>query len=163
MKSKKSLYILLAAVVIIWGLIIYRIITNVSFSAKQPQIYSNTHQVETKQLVLDSFSIVANYRDPFLDKRRKLKTTKPVVKKTAIKKKIVEKPVKNIIKPNYNIRYKGLIAKQSNNKSLAILSINGKEVLLRYKENYKDLTLLKILKDSVLIGSPNGNFYIKRK
>jgi len=161
MKSKKNLYILLAAVVIIWGLIIYRIIANVSFSADIPQNFSSTIQPINEQIKLDSFSIQANYRDPFLGKYIKKEVKKPVAK-TGVKK-VVKQPVLNIISPKYNVRYKGIIANKNAKNSLAVLTIDGKELLMQKSDKYKDLTLLSIAKDSVLIGAPNGNFYVKRK
>jgi len=161
MKSKKSLYILLAAVVVIWGLIIYRIIANVSFSADILQNFSNTIRPINMQVKLDSFSIQANYRDPFLGKYIKKEKKNPVINKGV--KKVVKQPIINIIKPKYNVRYKGIIANKASKSALAILTIDGKELLMQKKDKYKDLTLLSIAKDSVLIGAPNGNFYVKRK
>ncbi len=160
MKSKKSLYALLAAVIIIWGVIIYRILANVSFSTDVQQSANTVIETVNEQVQLDSFSILANYRDPFLDKyvKKETKTIKTTVSKV---KKVIVPKVEKTIQPKYNIRYKGIIANKKS--ALAVLMIDGKELLMQKNDKYKDLTVLKIAKDSVLLTTSDGNFYVKRK
>lgn len=161
MKSKKGLYVLIALVVIIWGLIIYRVLSNVSFTADVPLSNNVESSVSSLNVKLDSFSIVADYRDPFLGKKRKAEQQLST-KKNVFPRKKIENKVK-IIEPKRDIRYKGLIINKSSKSSLAILNIDGKEVLMKKNDTYNDIILKMILQDSVLLQTQKGGFYIRRK
>ena len=62
MKNKKVIFILVIAVIAIWGLIIYRLLEDKS---SVEIIKPNSKTQFTNEIKLDTFSIINNYRDPF--------------------------------------------------------------------------------------------------
>ena len=105
MKNKKNIYFLLPAVLVVWGLLGYRI-----FSAVQPK--SINTDLNASQLAFtphnfkesESFTIKADYRDPFLG------TINKVHKKP--KKRPKAKTEQEPKKPFPQIHYKGLVSGQ---------------------------------------------------
>ena len=149
MKNKKLTYFLIALVVFVWGLIFYNIFKGV-FNGNKNYVIANIQKKKVKDIIItpDTFTIKANYRDPFLTKTY-------VAKKT--KKKIVKKPViKKPIEPKPPIRwpvikYLGSIKNQKTNKEVAIININGKEKLISVGDTVTGVRLLKIYGDSVQV------------
>ena len=78
MKNKKLTYFLIALVVFVWGLIFYKILVGV-FDGNKNYVITNIQKKSVKDIIItsDTFTIKANYRDPFLSK-----THSNVAKKT---------------------------------------------------------------------------------
>lgn len=135
MKSKKSIYILLPVVLIIWGLIIYRFFS-----------FSNTEAVEepannnflVKPLAVkprDTIAINVHYRDPFLGK---MYAPSAKIRKDA-------KSIKNVT-PDAPLQwppiiYKGIVSDTKNKKKVFMLIINGNTFLMSEKDKEQDITL----------------------
>lgn len=134
MKNKTKTYILLVAVLGIWGTIGYKIVNglspgevqvtaqnfDVSFNPKQPkQAYT--------------FSINAIEKDPFLGtlsskKRVSISTTKSTSIKT------------DVAMPT--ITYGGLIQKQGSNSKVFVVNIDNRQYLLKRGQTVNDVKLL---------------------
>ena len=113
MKNKKLLYILLPASVIIWGLVIYRIFSALS-SPETPDrvILAKNIKTRVNNTQADTFSIAANYRDPFLGSMQ-TETPKRVAS-GVVKQKITPQPQ---IQADWSfIQYKGMVANQQSKK-----------------------------------------------
>ena len=68
MKNKAVTYFLIAAVVCVWGWVIFKLI-NTGDSNNTTTIFSDTNgKAETSNAQLDTFSLIADYRDPFVIK-----------------------------------------------------------------------------------------------
>lgn len=144
MKNKKILYLLLPLVAIIWGIIFYRIF---SITGSEPglTVIGNILPGNTiNTSVPDTFSIFANYRDPFLDKVvTHIKDTNSYKAKTPKVEKIVvplQWPV---------LSYGGIIKNQKSGKQLVLVNINGQGNLMKEGEEVSGIQLLKAYKDSV--------------
>lgn len=141
MKKKKKTYILLIAVLGIWGAIGYQIYKRINPSTTN---FSETSEITSfKKNSIDAtqfYTLKEVYRDPFLGNySKKKKTTKN--KKPSMPKPLVAFP--NII---YNGKIEG-----SNSLGSFIVTINGKQEILRKGDIIKQVTLLKGNKTSITI------------
>jgi len=151
MKSKKSLYILIPTVIIIWSLIIYKIFNyqNKSFIVEQPAISFNIpDSIET---VTDTLAFIARYRDPFLGR---LKSQATVVKKEKGNQNRINYQQKQAIKVYVNwpkIDYNGMIYSTENNRLLALININRCNYLMNKTQKIEQCKLLMISPDSIIM------------
>jgi len=133
MKNKKSIYILLPVVLLIWGLVIYRL-----FDFTADDIPDGTPlNFKVKPLAIkpkDTFSINVNYRDPFLGKMYL-----PVQGKKTIKKASTTKQTPPLIWPS--IVYKGIVSDNKNKKKVFMLIISGQTFLMSEKDTQLDVHL----------------------
>ncbi|TBN04458.1 hypothetical protein EYD45_07525 [Hyunsoonleella flava] len=130
MKNKTKTYLLLVLVLAIWGVIGYRILAAVNPS--EPEITAQNIDVTFRPKVnskIDTFSIKTVNRDPFLGTLH--------VKKQVAAKKIAPKIIE--WKP---IVYHGKISKESGNKSVFILSIEGHQYLVKSGQVVNDIKLI---------------------
>mgnify|MGYP006921595930 CR=1 FL=1 len=136
MKNKKNIYILLPAVILIWGVLIYKIIRglNPSLSFAQSAVISKTFKPE-KLKESQSFTIRADYRDPFLG------TTEKKKKKIITKKKNIA-TVKDESIPFPQIIFKGVVTPKGNNEEVFLIIVNGQQHLFKKKSTYDGVTLL---------------------
>lgn len=126
---------LLAAVLAIWGIIGYKIMS--SLNPEPPKVNvaetvaSFSPNIDTKQ---EKFSIQFPERDPFLGKLY-------VTQKAEVKPKPVVKQQPLEWLP---ITYHGLISKHNTNKDdICIVSINGYQRLMKVGQNIEGVKLLK--------------------
>src|SRR6185369_15425411 len=101
MKSKRAVFILLLLVIIIWGLIAYRIYSTIKSDEISPiknDFVNNFESVSPNE----DFKLVANYRDPFLGKLMDVNVTRSKAKV----------PVAIIPLQWPEIKYKGIIKNQ---------------------------------------------------
>ncbi len=155
MKNKKSLYILVPAVLIVWALIIYKILD----FTQSPEIYNNQLlPIDTTQLDSnDTMEIpfIGDYRDPFLGRGKVIKSVIDN-KKANQNRNIKNKPVsykkqapivKYINWPK--IDYNGMILSKETNEKLALINLNRKNYLMQINHEIKGCKLLEIYEDSI--------------
>lgn len=65
MKNRKLLYFLLPAVAVIWGVIIYRVISFLSHDAREQIISEKSSKNRNSSAISDTFSLLLKYPDPF--------------------------------------------------------------------------------------------------
>lgn len=151
MKNKKTIYILLPVVLLVWGKVVYQFF---SF-ANSDKILENTpidlYIKPFKIKERDTFSINVNYRDPFLGKMFVTELSVDSKKKTTKIKK-VSKQENLIIWPS--IIYKGIVADTKNNIKIYMLIIGGKTCLMKKGETENEV----FLKDG-----DNESIYVKYK
>ena len=99
--------------------------------------------VNTNSSVLDTFSISANYRDPFLG--RMISVNANSIQKNETPK--VEKVIQQIKWPT--IIYNGMIKNQKSKKELALVQIGGKDNIMKAGETAEGIKIQKIYKDSI--------------
>lgn len=162
MKNKKLTYFLIAIVLGVWGLILYRIFdavgdndeTTIPVAVKQAKEAFNDYS-----LPKDTAKLLLNYRDPF-------GITKP--KDTAVR---ISKatPLKSTVgpaKPAMNwsfISYSGYIRNPASKKLIALVSINGQNLTLAEGETKNQVKLLKNLRDSIKISYEGKTKFITIK
>ena len=131
MKNKNKTYLLLAIVLIVWGILGIKIV-----GAINPEPNEGLTTVITEKFVpkaikeRDTFSIVANYRDPFLG-------TLP--KGTLKKKRVVPKKEKL---PEKIIMYSGSIMDAKTKKRIFFVSIDGQQHMLSKNDIMDEVRLV---------------------
>jgi len=151
MKNKGLTYVLGLAVLLVWGMIIYRIFLAVNSDDDQP--FQNTASLKKEvfndyTISKDTTKLLLNYRDPFA-------VLKPEEKEIAPNKPDVQKavnPVPTRQPVNWNlIKYSGYIHNPGSKKMIAMMNINGKELMMLEGETAEQVKLIKNLKDSVKV------------
>jgi len=162
-KNKAVTYLLICAVALVWGIIVYRVFfvdpsddTDGRFLS--PKVVHEPFDQYTPKN--DTFKLALNYRDPFVGK------AKPVV----VEEKVSAGPIAPPLpyKPpapplNWSsIKYSGYITNPKTKKLVAILTVNNKERMLGEGESLEGVKLLKNKKDSVLLSWMGKQKYIKQ-
>lgn len=148
MKSKKSLYLLLPAAILLWGYIIFKVIAQTgSNTVHDPKHKVVVGDVEHTQM-MDTFKLILNYRDPFLGKaiadkpdNVPIRVPQPV-KKEAIPKKNTTWPI---------IAYSGKITNKKSNKEVYLLTVGDKSCAVSPGQNVNGVTVVKLLPDSIIL------------
>ena len=136
LNKKTKTYVLLGAVLVIWGVIGYRILATIHPDI--PEVKQNNVTVNfnpKNQTKVDTFSINATTRDPFLG-------TLATKKKTVVKKNIPKKPKQEL--PNAPlITYGGLLKKQQSTQQVFVVNINNNQYLLKKGQERDSVKLIK--------------------
>ncbi len=130
MSKNVRTYVLLGLVLIIWGLIGYKVVKALSPEEEpmpelKPVVFSP--QPTTKK---DTFSLMADYRDPFLG-------TLPKTERKPIKKQVAKQPVQK-----RNIVYSGSVSQPNSGNSMFFVSIDGQQHIMSPKEEEDGVKLL---------------------
>jgi hypothetical protein len=151
MKITKSTYLLITAAVLIWGGFIYIVISDQKND--QELVKTDSWMAELKKEAkdkTDTFSLMLNYRDPFLGKN----DVKPVVTNYTGPKNIIpaKAPVLPVVNHWPQIKFSGTIKNNKSNKTIALLTVNGQSLLLSQGDKFlEQFTLSKTTADSVEI------------
>jgi len=155
MENKYLKYALIAGAIFVWGAIIVRVVGGMS-GPSLPVPQPVRQQIAAVQIAADSFVLYADYPDPFLPEPDSVDDIE--LKKTnagaypAVPPPVIAAPA--IATPpalKSFIQYVGIIANPEKKLQIVILSINGKEVLLRQKERKEGVLVKKISRDKVSI------------
>jgi hypothetical protein len=150
MKNKKLTYFLGFAVLVVWGLIIYRIIGTVDNgddTAATAPVLTKKEPFNDYAVPKDTTRLLLNYRDPF-----GLVPFKDTVKAVSHK-----RTARNIIiaaVPAMNwgfIKYSGYIRNPGSKQLIALVQINGKSADMREGDVVDKVKLLKNMQDSVKV------------
>lgn len=142
MKKDTKTYLLLALVLAIWGIIGYKVLSPNSSDALEQDSFE---KITVKSLSIkekDTFSILADYRDPFLG-------TFP---KKSIKKK--SKP-KKAPEPEITVQFTGLMTDNDTKQRIYFITIAGQQYLMNVKDEIEKVQLLSGTSTSIRIRS-NG-------
>lgn len=162
-KNKNVTYLLICAVAVVWGIIIYRLFF-LDAGEDGEKVFlkaSVTHEAYDKYLVKnDTFKLALNYMDPFPGKNPPPATI-PI---TTVPVPVSPKPFKPLPPPvNWSgIKYSGYITNPKTKKMVAILIVNGKERMTAEGESLEGVKLLKNKKDSILVSWMGKQKYIRQ-
>lgn len=158
MKNKKVTYLLILVVLIVWGLIIYRIFQSVGDNESVEIITAPAKKEVYNDFEIrrDTTHLMLNYRDPF--GLTKQKDTSNVKVGTALIKN------RNVIKPAINwgfIKYSGYVRNPGTKKLIAIVKINGKSIMMSEGETMEKVKLIRNMRDSIKVGFSGATKFIK--
>lgn len=142
MKNKKVAYLLVVLIAGIWAVILYRFFSFSSSSDHTVQIESSFIPPALSSGIIDTFSISANYRDPFLGKTETPSKSKKS-KAVPIPKKAIE-PLKWPV-----ITYGGMIKSRKSNAQLCVVVINGQSNFMKEGDATSEVQLKRVFKDSI--------------
>ena len=129
MSKNQKTYLLLVAVIVIWGAIGFQIYGYLNPEEAQTVIQSNDTFVPNKQVQAVTYTITPDYRDPFFGKL--YRKPKPKTKKVVPKKTIVFPP----------ISYDGVVSSGKNSSFL--ITINGVQEIYKVGQTMKGVELVK--------------------
>ena len=133
MKKNTKTYALLVVVLCVWGVIGYKVVSTINPSKeKKNQDISQVTFSPKISKEKDTFSLMLDYRDPFLGTMQK--TSKP---KTKAKKKT---PVATI--PERVIKYTGFIANKTARPEVFFITIDGQQQMMSIKDVYQKIELV---------------------
>lgn len=157
MKNKKATYLLVFSVIVIWGIIIYRIFSHV-YGTDAPNVAPVALSVDSTFTFVDSsYKLKLNYKDPFLKggyvpvsnsnktvnnnskpgiRRRINQSAQPTVKQT-------------VVWPE--IQFSGIILNDKSTEELGLVNINNASYLFREGESRKEILLIKLYADSIQV------------
>jgi hypothetical protein len=152
MNQKILKYGLIAAVALVWGLIIYRIVDGMGGDDGTPTIKSANVTGAAYVAPADSFMLIADYPDPFIPGVDTPESSLAVA--TTIAPPVVAPPpvVNNnppAVKKENSVQYLGMIANPKRKLKVATININGKELLAKEKDKVEGYTVVKITADVI--------------
>lgn len=136
MDKKKKTYLLLAAVLGLWGTIGYKVLS--ALDPEESEVVAENISVDfsPEKTKVDTFSITQMERDPFLGKlTRNTSKTKKSQSRNA------KKP--DLENPWPQIQYQGMVKKQGAVSEIFIITINQQQYLLKRNQELEDIKLLK--------------------
>ncbi len=165
MNKKYTRIILLCAVALVWGIVIFQIKNY--FTQNDP--INNTNKgipiADNKTDSISIFNLLFNYQDPFLD--RKLTPSKEVSNTVSI---VHHSPV--IVKNTESnpqtktempaIKYFGSISNSETKKLVAIVNIAGKQCIAKQGDLIDNISILKVEHDSILIAYEKSKKWIHK-
>ena len=133
---------LLTLVLIVWGILGYKVVNTIGPSTEEGIVVAATERFIPKPTKKkDTFSIFANYRDPFLGSIR----TKAVIKQT----KVVQ-PKKEKL-PEKNIVYSGFVEESTSGNKIFFISIDGQQHMMSKNDVQQEVKLLSGNQDKVTL------------
>jgi len=152
MNQKRLRYALIGGVVLIWGLIIYRVINGLSSDepvvATKKQISKINYDVAS-----DSFILFANYPDPFIKDETDLTFVKDNIPTTSNQLTI---PGTQIDKPLFDfgiVEFRGMIVNPETKRKIAFISVKGREYTVKEGDEIEGLSVKKITATEILVSA----------
>lgn len=158
MKSKKMTYLLICCVAGVWGIIFYRIFTGM---APEDTVQLNSRTVREPFFNMvdhakDAVVLEMGYGDPFAAGNSE---PAPVVASSMPVMPSMPPPMKSQV--NWSgIIYSGQIYNRVEKRHVAIISVNGKEVMLSEGEKANGLKFIKRVGDSIKVEYQNTTKYL---
>jgi len=165
MGSKKlHIYVLLALVLAIWGVVIYRVSSNDAKSGdREPVGIKNSVNKSRVPLIQpDTFTLLINYPDPFdenkstVDSNSKTTGTKTIIPDPLTRNKISESGALP------SIGYAGYVKSESGKKRIAILTREGIDQFIEEGASFGKVKVISVLTDSVKVKYNGKMSFIKR-
>jgi uncharacterized cupredoxin-like copper-binding protein len=147
MKNKKSVYILLPIVLLIWGMLIYQFF---SYSVSDPSLENTSTEFNVKPLKVKErtpFAVNVAYRDPFLGKMYIAPVS--IQKKSSNTTKKSPKLEETIVWPL--IHYRGMISDPKEKNKVFIMTIEGHDYFMKKGDTENEVFLKDGDKESVYV------------
>ena len=139
MSKNTKTYLLLGIVLLIWGIIGFKVVKAIAKEPEMPVVEPSTRVWQKTVKKKDTFTLLADYRDPFLG-------TLPVTKKKVVRQAIHKKP-----RVKRNIVYAGLVSQSKSGKSMFFVSIEGRQHMMSERQKIEGVTLVKGNEKSITV------------
>ncbi len=148
MKNKTLTYVLLAVVGIIWYQVFFRVKGSLFGEEEAVPPTVNVASV-VPNVERDTFKLNANYRDPFGETKVPIAIPVENARPPVVRNNPRPKRIETQWPP---IQYFGMIRKTESRNPLAILKVDGIQLMLREgEEMFNEITLKRIERDSILV------------
>lgn len=138
MNKKNRTYLLVIAVIVVWGTIAYKLFSNSNPDLPKTSVAGEINFKRIQSQPLEKIVIQPDYRDPFLGKLYRKKKPARTVKK------VVKKPT--VVFPQ--VLFIGFIEGAA--KSY-ILQINGRQEIFAIGQTFQDITLKSVQDNEIVI------------
>lgn len=158
MKNKKLIYILIPLVMLVWGLIFYKIYLKIKGPADDDiKIYSVGKEIIVDNQV-DTIKLMLYYRDPFLSYSFHLVSRRtPGFGSSLLNSDKKKKP--DFIWPE--IKYDGMIVNSKTKRKTGLINFEKSSLLVQEGDLVKGYKIVKLFADSVIISySKNKKTFI---
>ncbi len=160
MKNKKLIYILVPLAILVWGVIFYKIFTGMEDKASSSSIIY-TPITASDKTDADTFSLEANYKDPFLSGKIYTPSQSSNSGSPDNRQSLVHADKSNPILPD--LQYFGLISNSKSKSKVGLIKIQGGDFLLKEGEKTNtNIKIEKLFKDSVIVVYQRNKHTIKR-
>lgn len=154
MKNKKATYVLGFAVLVVWGLILYRVFYPGEENSEKgfgnmPPVYPK-EALNDYSIPSDTARLRLNYPDPFGGPPPPDTARPPVIKLPGYSTRPVM-PIKPPVQDWGFIRYAGFVKNPGSKRLVAMINIRGKDLMMSEGETAEDVRLLKNLQDSIKV------------
>lgn len=141
---------MLPIIILVWGIVFYQLFSYF-FSSPTYATEKSEIKVDIDEIKKDTFSIVADYRDPFLGKkiRESRSGTTNNIKRNNTKKRT--NPTQAINQPWPVIQYKGMIKNNNSEKRVGIVNMGGRERLVKEGDVLNEVQFLSIGKTQIKV------------
>ena len=144
MNNKKTIYLLLPLVLLLWGYIIYRVVEQTNTEVEVAGAELPRLQPAAKAGDKKTFQLLLDYQDPFL-KTISQNNLNPEADKAG-----KQAPKRRLHVWNWpNFTYNGCI--QNHKKVVGILQINSKNLLVQEGKTYHEFNVYKLFPDSIIM------------
>jgi hypothetical protein len=150
MQNKKALMFLVPVALALMSVVVYKFYKALNPSKEQYAKVINTVYTDKADTAIsaDTFSIIADYRDPFLGKI--ISAEVPKATNYIPRQPKPEKPPLTPVKWPA-ITYGGVIKNQKSNKQVVLVSINGQGNFMKAGEEAQGILLKQVYKDSIVL------------
>jgi hypothetical protein len=152
MKSKTSLWILIPAVLGIWGAIGWNVYSAMNGDEDNATVKTIASSQQTENKVApDTFELLLDYPDPFTNDPYKQKTTAAVIHNTNNHQHtaIASAPKEDAQWPT--IIYSGLVKQPATGKMLGFLSVNGESYFVKVGDEVGGVRVIAITGEEILL------------
>lgn len=139
MSKNLKTYLLLGIVLLIWGIIGFKVVKAISKEPEMPVVQPSKRVWRKTVKKKDTFTLLANYRDPFLG-------TLPVTKKKVVRQAVHKKP-----RVKRNIVYAGLVSQSKSGESMFFVSIDGRQHMISENQEIQGVKLVKGNEKSITV------------
>ena len=137
---------MLPLILLVWG-VVFSQLFSYFFSSPSYAVETKQESINIDEIKQDTFSIVANYRDPFLGGKIKFKQRS---NSSASTRKKLRKSIQVKAEKSWPlIAYNGMIKNNNSKRRVGIIRIDGKEYLIKEKDVVSEVTILSINKHEV--------------
>ena len=152
MKNKNTMYVLLVCVLIIWGLIFYRVFAGISSDDTSSFVLPPKQSLQTiTQKEEDKFILLANYRDPFLGSTSRA-ISNSIVSLNNFSGQSKSKVKKEKVTIDWSfLDYIGIVYNKENKKKIGLLVVSGQEYMVNDNEVVNGVTILRKERDSIQV------------
>jgi len=156
MNKQKLNKVLILFLILIWGFVGYKFISNTGSTHSPVEMSKNSElAVHVTTILRDTIHINKLNRDPFLG-------TYIVKKKKSIKKAVRRKPKARKIISWPQVEYFGYVKNHNNKSPLVLLKINGQVKRIRKEDKLEVFRINSVYKDSIIISIGREKRTIKK-
>lgn len=157
MKNKKSIYILLPLVIVIWGTIFWKIFSGSSGEKNGVAAVNNLDNISKEQKTNHNKELSFDYPDPFSVALE----SNVVIEK--VKEDFSRNRTLNRVVPWPDISFFGVVKNRDNGNPMALIEVNSKRCLVKTNGTYEGVNCFFLDKDSVGLEYAGERRYFKKR